>query len=246
MIRRQLLALSVTLVLLGAVAVGAIALDNAQQRDTADRLGLVATSLAQSIDSELTRIRDLGLDVAITMREVGPLDNAQYQQLLDTFDLDARYPALVGISHIEVVPRHHLDDWLADREAEPGSFALHGDAGEDLLRIIRSSHPLPRNASAVGVDLTDRLESREVIDRALATGRPSLSQATQIVQLPDGESGAVLHLPIYPDGPPPGISPGSLGLVLSGPAVVEALDPLPADVHVSLLDPASTPYPLIG
>lgn len=246
MIRRHLLAGSVTFVLLAVVTVGVTALANAQQRDTADRLGLVATSLAQSLDSELTRISDLGLDIAIALRETGPVDHSGYVALLDTFDLDARYPALVGISYIQVVRRDELGNWLAAREAEPDAFALHEDAGEDLLRIIRSSYPLPRNAAAVGVDLTDRLESREVIDRALATGQPNLSQATQIVQLPEGESGAVLHLPLYPGGPPPGTPPSTLGLVLSGPAVVEAIDPLPADVHVRLLDPSSAPFPLIG
>ena len=213
----------------------------AQSDSRAQQLELVADSVASDFQTELTRISDLGTDIAVALRRSGPLDHRGYAELLDDLQVEQRFPTLTGISLIDYVDREDLDGWLAARQAENDGFALHADADEPDLRAIRYSHPLPRNAAAVGFDISGQVESRQAADRALAYDQPQLSGASWIVQLDAQTPGAVLHVPLTarPDAPR-----GTLGLVIAIDDLLAGLEPLPAPVIVTVRDPGSSVFPL--
>ncbi len=222
-----------------ATLVAAATFTLAQRDSRAQQLELVADSAASDFQTQLSRISDLGTDLAVVLGRGDRLDHRQYAEVLDELQVGVRFPNLTGVSLIEYVSRDELEPWVAHRQAEGDGFTLHGDAGEPGLRVIRYSHPLPRNAAAVGFDITGQVESRQAADRALASDEPQLSGATWIVQLDAQTPGAVLHVPLSGRD-------GTLGLVIAVEDLLAGLEPLPAPVTVTVRDPDTSVFSLPG
>lgn len=231
-------AIAVTVVLLPTLLVS-WSFRASEQAEVEQRLERAAEDVATTVDQELGRLADLAADLAISLSLVDRLDAGAYAALLDSYDLERRFPALNGVSFIDRVPRDGVEEVLRRRAPGGPDLVLREDGGEDMVRPVTMSYPLERNRAVLGVDLTSRPESRVAHDGAIRTGGPVLSDLTQIVQFRAGEPGAVLHLPV----PGVGAAGATVGLVFSVRDLLADLDPLPADVEVRLLDPGSSVFP---
>ena len=212
------------------------------ERNRIDRLDLASAALVELFEVELERLIDLGTAVAVALPPSDELSNDTWQALMDDLRLLERYPAVLGNSYNARVPRDELDQWVADRTAEGDGFALRRDTGGEELRVIRYAFPQPMTAPSVGVDVLGSPENREALERVTATGRPALTPAFQISSLPEGEPGAALYLPLSD----PSHNGAAIAIALSGPVFLEALEPLPADVTVTLIDPTSSAFEVVG
>src|SRR6056297_2964142 len=237
--------IGVVVSILVAALVGSLWLAATQRRATSDRLEVLGASLGAEFQTELTRIADVGIDIEVALRRVDDLDHRSYAAVLDDLRVAARFPTLVGVSYVDRVRRSEVDGWVAQREQEGDGFDLHTDAGEDLLRVISYSYPLPRNAAAIGFDNSGQTASRHAGDRAVRTGTTQLSQMTWIVQLAQDEPGAVVHVPVLDEN---GRSIATIGLVVAIDGLIEELEPLPAPVSVTVHghDDGPEPAAVIG
>jgi signal transduction histidine kinase len=230
-------AIAVVVVVIPAFAV-ATSLRGSEEAEIDRRLERAAEDVAQTMEQELGRLADLAADVAISTTLVEELNAGTYATLLDRYRIDARFPALNGISYVERVPVGEVEDLLVRRAPGGPPLVLLDVTTEDLVRPVTMSYPLERNRAVLGVDLTSRPESRSAHDTAVRTGQPVLSDLTQIVQLAPGEPGASLHVPV-PGAEPP----ATLGMVFSVGELFRDLAPLPTGVEIRLTDPHSALFP---
>ncbi len=200
------------------------------------RLGADADAFATVLRVELERLADAGVDVGVAVSLVPELDDASYGELLTSLGIEVRFAGVYGISFIERVERDQLGTFLERTRRHDPDFELATDGGEDLLRVVTFSHPVPANEPVIGVDLTTRPDSRRAADRAWERGRPVLSDATEIVQLGAREPGAVIHAPVVRR---PGRPDATVGVVFSGQRLIERIRPLPDHVGIRVTDPES-------
>jgi signal transduction histidine kinase len=240
--RRRIAATVVATLLVTAALVGV--LRGVERRDRAAQLDAAADALASGVGRELDRIAELGTAVAVALTRIDDVDvdGDAYAQLLRELRVEARYPSLLGASYVVAVPRERLDEVVAARTALDGRFRLRSDAGGPELRLILDAYPRSRNAIAIGVDVMTLPPSVDASDRSRASGSPALSNVTQLVQLPPGEPGAVLYVPIVEGA---GVDRW-LGLTFAGEVLLDQLLPLPADVGVRVVDPDSADFDALG
>ena len=230
---RAVLLAAGSVLLLTAVAVWVLAANEAASEQA--RIDRALTSVTAGIDDEMRRLQDVGRDLAVALPLVDRLDAGTYEQLLDDMALGERYPALVGANLVERIPRDEVADHLAARAGDGQPIELFDDPGEDPVRVITLVHPDGTNAPARGLVVDSQPISRGAHEAAEATGHPALSEATPLVQLADGEPGAVLVVPVTDDGE----VAANLSLVLSGPRFLAEVAPAPDLVAVRLSEPSS-------
>lgn len=203
------------------------------------RLEVVATSVADSLEQELERVVDLATAIAVALPPPAALDEAAWQRIMTDLAVADRHPAVFGSSYNQRVARADLDRWLAGRRAEDPVFALRGDAGEPTLQLIRYAWPLPDTAQSVGLDVLVSAQNRAAFARAEATGEPTFIAAFQSSSLPTGEPATALLLPV--EG-----RDSAVVLLLAGDTLLSTLEPLPAAVTVALLEPDNETFPVIA
>ncbi len=225
---RAVLLAAGSVLLLTAVAVWVLAANEAATEQA--RTDRALTSVTAGVEDEMRRLEDVGRDLAVTLTLVDDLDARSYEQLLEEMALDERYPALVGANLVERIPRDEVADHLAGRAGDGPAIELFDDPGEDPVRVVTLVHPDGANAPARGLVVDSQPISRDAHAAAEATGRASLSEAMPLVQLADGEPGAVLVVPVVEDDE----VAANLSLVVSGPRFLREVAPAPDLVAVRL------------
>ncbi|MCA1782257.1 MAG: CHASE domain-containing protein, partial [Intrasporangiaceae bacterium] len=238
---RRSIAVTVVGVLL-LTLVATVLVRDAELRDDRSRLEGAATTVATTIERELLRVIDLGVAVEAVLAQAGSLEADTYAALLDALGVPEQYPALLGISFVEVLERDGVPGRVAERQLQ-GPFDPRADAGESMVRLITFAHPIETNEEALGVDLNLLEDSFAAHDLALQTGEPRLSVATRIVQLADDEPGAVLHVPTTVPGTD---RPATIGMVIAGQAFLDELAPFAGGVRVRLDDPGSALFTTVA
>jgi CHASE1-domain containing sensor protein len=239
--RRRIAATVLAVLLLTALVVGSLRV--VEQRDEAAQLDATAEALAAGIGRELDRIAELGTAASASLTRIDELDSDGYQSLFEQLGVTERYPSVLGVSWVVGVARGDLEAVVAQRQEADGRFRLRSDAGADELRLILHVYPRSRNATALGIDVTGLPDSLDASDRSRASGTPALSRVTQLVQLPQGEAGAVLYVPQPAED---GSVDRWLGLTFAGEALLDQLRPLPADVGLRVVDPESEAFHELG
>lgn len=209
------------------------------ERNRTQRLELVTGSIAEGVELELDRLTDLARAIAMSLPPREDLTNEVWQQIMNDLDVNRRHSAVFGTSFNERVERAHLDAWTAQRATEGDGFSLRIDAGGPQLRVIRYAYPLPANAPSVGLDVLTSPENQQVIDLANRTRSPSFAPAFQSSSIPEGEAATALYLPVE-DGD------AHVVVAVSGPQLLAALEPLPAEVTVALIEPTSDIFPVVA
>jgi signal transduction histidine kinase len=238
--RRRIAATGLAVVAVTAPLVAGLHL--AEERGARARLDATADALAGSIEGDLDRFAELGTAINAGLAPRDEVDTAGYEALLEELEVTRRYPSLLGASRVVSVPRHRLDEVVVRQQVDDPHFRVHGDAGEDELRLILQVHPREPNADAIGLDVAGRPDTVVASERARVEQAPALSSVTQLVQLPPGEAGAVLYVPKVEDGR----VDSWIGLSFAGDAFLDQLQPLPAPVAARVIDPDAVPPRTLG
>jgi signal transduction histidine kinase len=239
--RRRILA--TVLAVLTVTAVLVAFLRGVERREETAHLEATGDALAAVVVRELDRLAELGTAAGVALATIDDLDADRYRELFRELRVGERYPSLLGASHVVAVDRDELAAIVAERQRLDVRFRLRTDAGGDELRLILDVYPRSRNATALGVDVMGLPNSVDASERSRATGAPALSNVTQLVQLPPGEAGAVLYVPLAPEA---GTVRRWLGLTFAGEAFLDELLPLPADVGLRVVDPDSAGFDELG
>ncbi len=148
----------------------------------------------------------------------GTVSRAAFRAFVQSRDLPAEFPGALGFGFIARVDRRSLDAFVArERADEAPGFTVRtaGDAPD--LYVIKLIEPLERNGPALGFDVGSEPVRRSAIERAIASGEPTLTGRVSLVQDPSGRAGFLFYVPVYRSGSEPR-TPGERWSALAGVA----------------------------
>jgi PAS domain S-box-containing protein len=121
-----------------------------------------------------------------------------FRAYVQSKDLLAEFPGVLGFGFIQRVMRDELDEFVAaERADEAPEFDVRGAGRAKDLYVIKLIEPLSPNRPAWGLDLGAEPVRRAAVEQALRSGEPTLSGRITLVQ--DGAKGAgfIYVLPVY-------------------------------------------------
>ena len=134
------------------------------------------------------------------------LDRQTFDAYVGSLELQRDFPGVLGFGLIERVAADQAAAFVAAqrRDGEAG-FDIHPapvavTADRHVVRFITPEH---RNTGDLGLDMATQPLRLAAIERAVATGEPTLSAATPLAQGGRGNAGFVLLLALYRDGTDP-------------------------------------------
>ena len=122
----------------------------------------------------------------------------QFKAYVDARDLTNEFPGIRGFTYIERVMRPDLARFESAQRADgaPGfTVSAPGDAPD--LYIVKFIEPNQGNEAALGMDLGSDPVRREAIERAMASGQPSLSGTITLVQDQNDKPGFIFLVPVF-------------------------------------------------
>ena len=134
------------------------------------------------------------------------LDRQAFDAYVASLDLQRDFPGVLGLGLIERVPADQLAAFAATQRSdgelrfEVHPAALDASADAYVVRIIKPEH---RNAGELGLDMASQPLRRAAIERAVASGEPTLSAATPWAQDERAGAGMLLLLALYRYGTDP-------------------------------------------
>jgi PAS domain S-box-containing protein len=132
------------------------------------------------------------------------MDQAQFRTYVDSRELAKEFAGVRAFGFIERVERPDLDRFVAARRAEgPRDFNVRSTGSEPDLYVIKYVEPLAPNFAALGFDLGSETARREAVQRAIASGMPTLTQQLTLGQGQRREPGFLYLVPIYREGSDP-------------------------------------------
>ena len=121
-----------------------------------------------------------------------------------TRDIATEFPGIRGFGYIERVMRPDLARFEATEKNDKSPFfSVKTKGNSDDLYVVKYLEPLAGNESAIGLDMGSEPVRREAVERAIASGAPSLSGALSLVQAGEKEPGFLYLVPVFPDGTTP-------------------------------------------
>jgi len=137
------------------------------------------------------------------------VDLAEFRAFIDALNLRETLPGVRGLGLIERVPSAATADHEARVNAEdgPGFKIRQLQAADHAQRyVVRYVEPLLDNVAARGVDIGSEPQRRDAIERAIRTGRPTMTPPVALTQDPHKGPGFLMFDPVYRHAPghPPG------------------------------------------
>ena len=129
------------------------------------------------------------------------VERAEFRVFVAASQLGRDFPGVRGIGFIAPVQRADLDRFVADQRADGApAFSVSSAGNAPDLFVVKFIEPLADNQAALGLDAGAEAVRREAIERAIASGEPTLSQKISLLQ--DRKQGAafVYLLPIFHPG----------------------------------------------
>jgi PAS domain S-box-containing protein len=131
------------------------------------------------------------------------VDRAEFSAYVASSQPARDLPGVRGLGFMARVLRTDLAGFVAAEQADDApDFAVHGaDApGRADLYVVKFIEPLADNPAWLGLDAGAEAVRREAVERAIATGEPTLSRKISVA--PDGEPGAgwLYLLPVFRSG----------------------------------------------
>lgn len=135
------------------------------------------------------------------------VERAEFRAYVQFSQLGRDFPGVRGFGFMARVLREDLDRFVAAERAdeEPG-FAVSAMPGTPTthsapdLYVLKFMEPQTANQAALGLDAGADPIRREAIERAVATGEPTLTRKTTLVQDQQQSPGWVYLLPVYRAG----------------------------------------------
>jgi PAS domain S-box-containing protein len=135
------------------------------------------------------------------------VERAEFRAYVQFSELGRDFPGVRGFGFMARVLREDLDRFVAaERADEEPAFAIRTMPGTPAtshapdLYVVKFMEPQARNQSALGLDVGADPVRREAIERAVATGEPTLTRKTTLVQDQQQSPGWVYLLPVYRTG----------------------------------------------
>ncbi len=128
------------------------------------------------------------------------INRLRFEAYARSRDIDREFPGARGFGYIRRVSPAHLNDFLAQAQAEfNGPFRLRQFAPHTGdLYVIHYIEPSGRNREANGLDLASEPTRKAAADSAMKSGEPTLSGPITLVQASGARSrGMLLLLPVY-------------------------------------------------
>ncbi|MDQ0443372.1 CHASE domain-containing protein [Methylobacterium persicinum] len=189
---------------------------------------------------------------------VGPdvITSAEFDRYAETWDIDVEFAGMRGYGFIRRVARTDVAAIVGRRRTEGDpDFALRQLSPQDGERyVIEFVAPAGRNAEALGVDVASEEHRRVAADRAMETGRATLTAPVTLVQASGLKGrGFLLFLPVFRPGAPTGTvearRAATVGWAYGALVIDEILAGAPLDdeeVSVSIRDKAAGSMAFIG
>jgi two-component system sensor histidine kinase/response regulator len=128
------------------------------------------------------------------------VERKEFEAYVHSRDLPGEFPGTRGFGLIERVQRERLESYLeAVRADGAADFALRQGPEKDrsTLYVVRYIEPQARNPKSMGIDLGSAAITRDVVERAIATGDTVLSPPVPIARDGDRSPGFLLFVPVY-------------------------------------------------
>ena len=135
----------------------------------------------------------------------GQFGRENFRRYVESRDLAAEFPGVLGMGMIKRVMREDLAAFLARERADHApAFAIRTTGDEPDLHVITCIYPEARNTRAWGFDIGSELHRRTAALRAIATGKPTFTAPIQLVQENETKPGFLLLMPVFLPGAPTG------------------------------------------
>ena len=132
----------------------------------------------------------------------------EWKTYVDALELNVRYPGVLGVGYVPLVPAEELDSHTASVRAEGFSdYSITPEGDRAVYSTILYLEPFEGdNLLAFGYDMLTEEVRKEAMDLARDTGEVSVSGKVHLIQDKNnpGESGFLMYLPIYENGQPHG------------------------------------------
>ncbi|WP_428510617.1 PAS-domain containing protein [Roseateles sp.] len=235
---------AVAVALVGAALTALLSLSKHAEiaQDAQLRFDILASRIEREIEQRL-RQPTYGLKGARGVYAASDaVTRGDFRNYVDSRQMEQEFPGIRGFGFIERVLRADLDRFTAEAKADGmPDFRVQSSPGataEDLY-VIKYLEPLANNIQALGYDMGQELLRREAVERAVLTGRDTLSGRVNLLQDEAGRPGLLLLVPVYRRGADPQTPDQHLralvGLVYA-PLLVHELMAGVADVSEQLLD----------
>ncbi|MGQ5525148.1 PAS domain S-box protein [Chitinimonas sp. PSY-7] len=112
----------------------------------------------------------------------GRVQYTDFRSYITARNLPQEFPGIRGFGFIQPLTRPQLPAFLASEQHNQPGFTLktHGDAKN--LYVIRFIEPIDTNRASLGLDLGAEPRQREAIERAIQTGKPTITQSVRLDQ----------------------------------------------------------------
>ncbi|MDO9113624.1 MAG: CHASE domain-containing protein [Polaromonas sp.] len=175
-----------------------------QARERFDRLAdRVQTDVQDRLNAPLLGLRGAAGVYAAS----NTVERAEFRAYVQFSQLGRDFPGVRGFGFMTRVLREDLDRFIAaERADDEPAFAVSAMPGSPTtpsapdLYVVKFMEPQARNQAALGLDVGADPLRREAIERAVATGEPTLTRKTTLVQDQQQSPGWVYLLPVYRPG----------------------------------------------
>ena len=163
------------------------------------------------------------------------VQRAEFSVYVESSQLTRDFPGVRGFGFMVRVLRDELDRFVAAEQADGApNFSVTSPGNAPDLYVVKFIEP-PAGNYALGLDVGSDVVSREAIERAIATGEPTLSRKVILVQDQQRSPGFVYLLPVFRTGTDPA-TPAQrraalVGLLFAPMVVGETMEGLSATAH---------------
>ena len=136
------------------------------------------------------------------------VERGEFAAYVASRELAQEFPGAIGMGFIERVDRKDLGAFVArERADEAPDFAVHGlaEPGSEFadapdLYVTKHCFPKARNEKSWGLDVGSEPVRRAAIERAVETGKPTITGKITLVQDEGRNSGFLYLVPVYQNG----------------------------------------------
>lgn len=155
------------------------------------------------------------------------VERAEFRAFVESSNAAVEYPGIRGFGFIERVSSGAVERFVAaqQRDGSPGFTVKNRGTSSDVY-IIKFLEPAASNQAALGLNLAEDPVRMRAIERAINTGKATLSGRIELVQDDRQRPGFVFFLPIYRQRLPPDTllqRQAELRGILLAPVVVEEI-----------------------
>ncbi len=162
-----------------------------------------------------------------TIAATGTFDRSGFRAYVESSDMTREFPGVRGFAVIERVMRSDLARFVAAQRADQApDFAVRSSGAAPDLYLVKYIEPMASNRGALGFDLGQEAVRREAVERAVSTGKPTLTGRITLTRDGVQKAGIAYLLPIYREGAAldsPARRQDALVVVLSAPMVLSEL-----------------------